>query len=196
MIETLQAHHVEHLAKLERLRGVKPRTLEKLKTVRQMADAEGLRVGGDTLPAVLVGVIGGTDFTRNEHDAFDGKLQLGLQVTVFGTKRRDVLLRRDWTAWTVIECLIQRLPRGDVVKTARLLDYEPEAEGDTQRTLGDARIVMEVEVVDMVALTGGLGSPWPPGSPGGPPPDPYTPPEDLPVATEVTFSFTKESIVE
>lgn len=198
-ITVLKDHHAEHLAKLERARGKPPETYERLVTVSHMA-AEGLRISSDTLPAALVGVLGDSgESVRNERDALDVPLQLGIQVSVLGQSRRDTLRRRDATAWTVIECLLQRLPRADTVATIRLTDWESLAEADTQRILGDYRIVFEVTVADMVAIVGGLpptNTPWPPGTPGGPPAAPYDPPEPLPQASSVTYSLSKEPIVE
>ena len=101
-------------------------------------------------------------------------------------------------AWTMIECLLQRTPRGSngLINSVRLTDYEPLADEDTQRTLGDARMIFEVGVPDAMSLTGYLpadDSEWPPEG-GGAPPDPYTPPEPRPEAVP-TFTIDRRPLV-
>lgn len=199
IVDVIQRRHPEHLAKAERLRGVPERTFQTLATVVRMSDAQAIRLGGDTLPAVLLGVIGIPDFVRNEDDGFDAVFTLGMQVTVLGQRRRDVIMRRDVTAFTVIECLHQRLPRGreGFVNSLQLTDYEPLADGTEQRTVGDVRMVWEIGVANVLSITGYLpadDSEWPPES-GGAPDEPYTPPEPLPQA-QPTFTLDREAIVE
>jgi hypothetical protein len=165
-----------------------------------MSDAAAVRLSGDTVPAVLLGVIGAPDFKRNEEDAVDAVYTVGMQVTVMGQKRSDTLYRRDVTAWTLVECLYQRARRGSdgLINSLRLTDYEPLAESDTQRTLGDARFVWEVGVANVLTITGGLPPEGvvDPGEPGGPPPTPYEDPEPPATATDVTFTLDKQPIVE
>lgn len=199
VVDLLKRRHVEHLAKLERARGLAPRTLDTLVTCVRMSDAQGVRLSGDTVPACLVGCVGGTDFTRNEKDAVDATLQLGVQVTVMGKRRRDTLLRRDCTAFTVVECLYQRLPRTGLVSAVRLTDFEPLSEADDQRTLGDMRMIFELDVPDMITVAGGLpadDSPRAPGDPGGPPDGPYELPVPAPAPREVTFTIDRIPITE
>lgn len=200
VVDVLGRRHVEHLAKIERVRGVTPRTFEPYVTVARMADAAADRLSGDTVPACLLGVIGAPSFERNEFNNFDAVFQLGMQVTVMGKKRRDTLYRRDVYAWTTVECVIQRLPRSSdgLINSARLVDYEPLAEMDTQRTLGDARMVFEIGVTNVLSIGGYLpadDSTWPPSA-GGAPANPYDPPAGRPVADPVTFELERTPIVE
>lgn len=197
IIDVLKRRHPEHLAKAERLRGKRAKTFEQFNTVTRMSDAQAIRLDGDTLPALLLGVIGAPSFVRNESEGVDAVLQLGMQVTVMGQKRGDTLLRRDVLAWTAIECMYQRIPRRGVIRSVELIDFEPLSEVGQERTIGDARMVWEVGVANMLSITGYLpadDSDWP-AEGGGPPGDPYTPPEDLPEAT-LTFTIDREAIVE
>lgn len=199
LVKTIGDHHAEHLAKMERVRGLAPRTFEQFATVVRMSDATAERLSGDTVPACLLGVIGAPTFARNEDDGFDAVFQLGMQITVMGQKRRDTLFRRDVMAWTTIECLIQRAPRTSdgLIHSLALTDYEPLADGDKQRTLGDARVLFEVGVRNVVSLTGFLpvaGSDWP-AEAGGEPPEPYDDVAPRPVA-DVTFQVDRSAIAE
>jgi len=199
IVDVLIRRHPEHLAKAERLRGLAPRTFEQFKTIVRMSDAAAERLPGDTVPACLLGVVGAPTFRRNEMEAVDAVLQLGVQVTVMGQRRRDTLYRRDVMAWTTVECMYQRLPRGSngMISDVRLTDYEPVSESEKQRTLGDARMMFEIGVRDMLSITGYLPTDdtvWPPEA-GGAPDDPYTPPEPLPTATP-TFTIDRTPIAE
>jgi hypothetical protein len=199
LIEIIDARHAEHLAKAERLRGLAPKWIEEFATVVRMADASAVRLSGDTVPALLLGVIGAPQFVRNDEDRIDATYQLGMQVTVMGEKRRDVLLKRDLMAWTVAECLYQRVPRGrgNLIHSVRLTDYEPLSESETQRTLGDARMIWEIGVKDVLAITGGLpphDSDWP-SDHGGAPEHPYDPPTEYPTAIP-TFEIDRRPLVE
>lgn len=199
LIRVLDDRHAEHLAKAERARGVDPQTFEGYATVVRMSDAGAMRLSGDTVPACLLGIIGAPTFERNENDQVDAVYQLGMQVTVMGTKRSDTLLRRDVMAWTTIECLLQRTPRGSdaLIDSIRLVDYEPLAEVETQRTLGDARMIFEVGVTNVLSIVGGLppdDSDWPSDA-GGAPAAPYDPPTDYPQATP-TVTIDRRPIVE
>lgn len=184
-VSVIKARHAEHLAKAERERGVQPRTYEPFATVTRMSDAQALRLDGDTVPALLLGVIGAPSFVRNEDDGIDAVYQLGMQVTVMGKKRADVLLRRDLMAWTAIECIYQRVPRRGLINSIRLDDYEPMSEADSQRTLGDARMVWEVGVTNVLSIGRGIpadDSTWPAAA-GGAPEQPYDPLEPYPEPT-------------
>jgi hypothetical protein len=199
VVDVLKRRHPEHLAKAERLRGLAPRTFQQFATITRMADAAATRLSGDTTPALLLGIIGAPSFVRNETDGIDATMQLAMQVTVMGMKRRDTIMRRDLMTWTVIECLYQRLPRdsGSLVHSVRLTDYEPLAEADTQRTVGDARLVWEVGVKDVLSITGFLpadGNDWPPDA-GGAPEHPYDPVAPRPTAVP-TFAVEKLPIAE
>lgn len=190
IVDVLRRRHKEHLAKMERVRGVNQRTYEPFATITRMSDSQALRLSGDTVPALLLGIIGAPTFTRNEDDGIDAVFQLGMQVTVMGNKRGDTLLRRDVMAWTVVECMYQRLPRRGVINSVRLMDYEPLSEADTQRTVGDARMIWEIGAPNVLTIRAGLpadDSEWPPEA-GGAPADPYTPLEPYPEAnTSLTF---------
>jgi hypothetical protein len=197
LVDVVDRRHAEHLAAAERRRGDPPRTYQPLATVVRMSDAAAVRLSGDTLPALLVGVIGAPDFQRNEVDGIDAVFQVGMQVTVMGKRRRDVLLRRDVTAWTIVECIYARVPRRGIVNSVRLVDYEPLSEGDEQRTIGDARLIWEVGVANAVSITGGLPADdldWPPEG-GGPPTDPYDPIDPRPDARP-TFEIDRVPIAE
>lgn len=189
LLDVLQRRHPEHLAKLERVRGKAEGTYERFATMVRMSDAGALRLAGDTVPALLLGVIGAPTWRRNENDAIDAAYQVGMQLTVMGQKRRDTIFRRDVMAWTMVECVYQRVPRGSegLISDVRLTDYEPLAEVDTQRTVGDARLVWEVGVKDVLAISGGPVADdreWPE--------DPQAP---WPAATP-TFTLERQPLVE
>lgn len=199
IVQLVKDHHAEHLAKMERQRGVAPRTYQPFSTVVRMSDAQGLRLAGDTLPAVLLGIIGAPVWHRNEDEGIDAVYQLGCEVTVRGNRRADTLLRRDVMAFTLIECLYGRLQRGrgSTINSLRLTDYEPLADSTEQRTIGQARLVWEVGATNVLSITGFLpptDSAWPPSA-GGTPPDPYTPPEPRPTA-QPTFTLDREALTE
>lgn len=198
VIDVVRARHTEHLAALERSRGLAPETLERLRTVGHLS-AAGARNVGDQEPSVLVGSIGlDGEPRRNADDGLDVTLSVAAEIAVIGTSRRDVIRRRDLTTWSVVECILQRLPRtGTPVTAVRLRDVETLEETDGNRIRGSARILLAVDVEDAVSLRGlpAHGDPnWPPGTPGGPPPDgePYADPLDPPVATDVTFTIDRE----
>lgn len=200
LVNVLKKRHPEHLAKMERLRELPAQTFEQYATIVRMADAAAERLSGDTVPACLIGVIGAPAWERNELNNVDAVFTVGMQVTVMGTKRSDTLFRRDVMAWTTIECLLQRVPRGSngLVDSLRMTDYEPLSESDTQRVLGDARVIFEVGVPNVLSLTGGLpadDSDWPPEA-GGAPVDPYDDVAARPVASPLTFEVSREVIVE
>lgn len=212
-LDLLRRRHVEHVAKLERQRGAAAKTFQTFQTIQRMSDAQGLRLSGDTTPCLLLGIIGAPDIRRNEDDCLDVVYQLGMQITVLGQRRRDVILKRDVLGWSVIECVYQRLPRHAVggvipyspqedgrlqghqppavVRSVALSDYEPLADGDTQRTVGDVRLVWDVGIANALSIRGGWpvdSSDWPEGA-GGAPADPYTPQEPWPAADpKVTMS--------
>jgi hypothetical protein len=207
IVDLVARRHVEHMAKLERQRGVAVRTFQTYSTIVRMSDAQGIRLSGDTTPSLLVGIVGVPGITRNEDDCLDLTFQLGMQITVLGQRRRDVLLKRDAFAWTTIECIYQRLPRHAVhpitapyspqedgrlrtnqppavIRDVELMDYEPLSDGDTQRTVGDVRMVWEVGVANAISIRGGFpvdDSAWPPEA-GGAPVAPYDPQQPWPGA--------------
>lgn len=198
-VHVLETRHAEHLAKFERIRGLRRETLLRLKSVTHWADdAAEKKPSNVTLPAVLLGVVDVPTWERDENDALNATVQLGVQVSVFGQNRRDTLRRRDWTTWTVIECLLQRLPRRDLIHSVSVVASEPIESGDFKNTLGDYRLVFDIEVVGMLAVVGGLpvdDTEWPAGGPNGPPARPYDPPAAAPVARRLTYSIDKEPLV-
>jgi hypothetical protein len=199
ILDVLKRRHPEHLAKEERHRDQPPRTFQTFATMARMSDAGAIRLSGDTVPALLLGTIGAPTFQRNEDDGIDAVYQLGMQVTVMGQKRRDTLYRRDLMAWTIAECVYQRVPRGSdgLINSVRLTDYEPLADVDDQRTVGDARFMWEIGVVNVLSIRGGLppdDSDWPPDA-GGAPEEPYDPLEPLPTATPI-FTLERTPLVE
>jgi hypothetical protein len=122
-----------------------------------------------------------------------------MQVTVLGTRRRDVIYRRDVMTWTTVECMYQRLPRGanGTFDSVRLVDYEPLAETEDQRTVGDARLVFELGVKNVLSISGFLpadDTDWPTGA-GGAPVEPYDPVSPRPEAQPV-FQIDRVPIVE
>lgn len=196
LVDLIKDVHGEHLAKAERSRGLDPRTLEGFKTVVRMTDAQALKLTGDTVPAVLLGIIGAPTFERNEEDGIDAVFQLGVQVTVEGNRRRDTLLRRDIMAWTLIECLYQRTPRRGPIQSVRLVDYEPLADSDRQRTVGDARMVWEVGVSNVLQIGRGIPATdreWP-AEAGGRPDQPYDPLSEYPEAT-TSMTFERKATI-
>lgn len=200
LVDVVKARFREHLAKVERARGMQPRSIKTFNTIARMSDAQGARLSGDTLPAVLFGVIGAPEWVRNEDEGIDAVFQIGCEVTVEGQRRSDTLLRRDVMAFALIECLYQRLQRGRgaAINSVRLTDYEPIADPGSQRTLGQARMIWEIGVTNVLSITGFLpptDSAWPPDA-GGAPADPYTPPEPTPTATDVTFTLDRRPITE
>ena len=200
ILDVLKRRHPEHLAKVERQRSLKPRTFQQFNTMARMADASGLRLSGDTVPALLLATIGAPTFRRNEENGIDAVLQLGMQITVMGQGRRDTLMKRDVLTWTAIECMYQRMPRGSngLINSVALTDIEPLAEADTQRVLGDSRLVWEIGVTNMLAISGGLPrdtSDWP-ASGGGAPEEPYDPVGPPVTATDVTVEIDRQPLVE
>lgn len=198
-VEVLRTRHPEHLAAHERRRGLAPETLERLRTVSHYAALDAA-LSGDALPAALVGSPGTFEPpTRNEENTLDVSLTLGVDVTVVGKARRDTLRRRDWTAWTVAECLLQRLPRSGVVSGVMLRDVEAVEDAQAQRIRGVARLLFTVTVPGAVSL---LGLPadddvrFAPGGPGGPPPDglPYDVPVPLGEVDDAAVEVIREEV--
>lgn len=200
VVDVVKRRHPEHLAKLERLRGKPAESYERYETVSHMASETGTRLSGDTLPACLIGNVGGAgEPIRTERDTLNVALQLAMQVSVMGNRRRDTLRRRDVMAWTTVECVLQRVPRSGPVASIRLVDWEPVEETDAQRLLAEMRLIFEVTVTDMLTVVGGLpvdDTPWPAGGPNGPPATPYAPPADAPAVTQATFTIDREPLVE
>lgn len=197
VVEVLRRRHPEHLAAAERRRGVAPETYERLRTVGHRHDPRN-RLAADTCPSVLVGCTGTLEEpVRTELEALDMTLALDVEVAVIGLPR-DILQRRDVTAWSVAECLLQRLPRSGPVSALRLRDFENVEDEDGQEVLARVRFMFAVDVREALSIRGlpAEHSGWPAGMPGGPPPDgaPYTPPVPLPPATEIVRDIDREPI--
>lgn len=199
-LDVLDRLHIEHLAKLERQRGLPPRTIEKLATV-DLLIGEGIRLREDKPPAALLGIFG-TDHApeRDKHQRLTFTWTLAVQVTAVGTNRRDVIKRRSWYAMTIAECLLERLPRhADPVDALELLDVDFINGRTTEqrpRTVGEAHLLFSVRVRESMDLADlpPSDTPLPPGTPGGPPAEPYEPPEPWPVASDVTSTVDKEPL--
>jgi hypothetical protein len=199
-IDVLERLHIEHLAKFERDRGLAARTIEKLQTV-DLLIGDGIRLREDKPPAALLGVFG-TDRApeRDKNHRLTFIWTLAVQVTVVGTNRRDVIKRRSWYAMTVAECLLERLPRhADPIDTLELLDVDFTNGRTTDarpRTVGEAQILLSVRIRESMDLTDlpPSDTPLEPGTPGGPPAEPYTPPEPWPLASDVTSTVDKEPL--
>lgn len=185
-LEVLRTLHRQHLAKLERERGLPPRTIQPLQTV-DLLIGEGVRLREDKPPVALLGLFGterAPERDKNGSLTFDWTL--AVQIVTVGTDRRDVIKRRGWYAMTVAECLMQRLPRhAEPVDALELLDVDF-TNGRTQdqrpRTVGEAQLLLGVRVRASLSLDDlpSADTDWPPGTPGGPPADDYTPPEPWP----------------
>lgn len=191
-VEVLRARHVEHLAAHERRHGLAPRTLERLRTVSHLAAQSDL-LSGDKLPAALIGSPGlAVEPQRTADQTLDLVVSLGVEVTVIGQGRRDTLRRRDWTTWTVIECLLQRLPRGDTINQIRLQDVQSLEQADAHRIRGQARVLFAVVArgaVD-VRVRSHDDPRWPL------PADPYLPPADGPVVTSVEIDVERVALID
>lgn len=198
-IAVLNDHHEEHLAALERDRGLPPRKIEKLATIDLLA-GEGFRLREDNPPAALLGLFGISDApVRDKSGALTLTWTLAVQITVVGTNRRDTMKRRGWYALTVAQCLLAWLPRkAEPVDTLALADIDftngtAEIE-KKQRSVGEAQLLFDVKVRDALSVTPPYDPTRPPGSPGGPPADPYDPPVPFPTVSSATTSTTKEPL--
>lgn len=199
-IDVLDRRHPEHLAKLERERGLAPETIERLATVGLLI-AEGVRLREDKPPAALLGLFG-TDNApeRDKNDQLTFVWTMAVQIVALGTNRRDVIKRRGWYTMTVAECLLARLPRAaEPVDALRLIDVDFTNGRTTEqraRTVGEGQLLFSVRVresMDQRVLPAD-DTPLEPGTPGGPPAEPYTPPEPWPPATDVHSDTDREPL--
>lgn len=200
-IDVLGRRHPEHLAALERDRGLPARKIERLATVDELT-GEGNRQRGDQLPAVLIGTFGTANTpTVTSRRKVTFEWAIAAEVWVFGTNRADTLRRRDWYALTVAECLLQRLPRhAEPVDALELLDIDFAAGagkvGGREGSLAHAQLLFSVLTRDAIDLDGlpTDDSTLPPGSPGGPPGDTYTPPVPWPQVADAHTQIDKEPL--
>lgn len=200
LVSTLRARHLEHLAAQERRHGRRVQQIEPLARIGYLSDTDQ-RSSKVPVAAALIGCVGLLgEPRRNEFDTLEVDLQVAVEVSVFGAFKRDTMRRRDWMAMTVIECLLQRTPRDDLISALWWTDSEPvDARRGTNDLLATERILLAATVPQMVSIAGGLPATddlWAPGGPGGPPPDgePYTPPEGLPEASDVKALLERRSI--
>lgn len=187
-IDVLTRRHPEHLAALERDRGLAPQTIQRLKTVNLLA-AHNISLREDTPPAVLLGVFGAPKWTRNTDPGWDLEWDLMIEVRVIGKGRADTLKRRGWYSMTVAECLLQRVPRHQDF----LWKIEPKdldlANGttieDNPRVFASGTLAFTVATGRAMQLRGlpPDDTTIPPGTPGGAPVTPYAPPEPWPDVT-------------
>jgi hypothetical protein len=177
-----------HLAKLERLRGLRARTLERPKTVSHMANPDAAaQMAGEQLPSVTImcsGAQGPPE--RNEEGGLALMVQLAVRINVLGHVKRDTLRRRDWTAFAVVECLLQRMPRHALVSRLDLVDFEPVEHSDDKRIRGEYALIFNVMVPDAISMSVPLLAP---------PVDPYDPPDDPPVVDSITPGIFKDPLV-
>lgn len=197
LIDILRRRHIEHLAALERDRGLNPRTIEPLKTIDRLAGS-GVRLREDKPPVLLLGLFGTSSVTRSRsrntpasQPVLDMDWELHMQLVVVGVDRRDTIKRRGWYAMTIIECLLQRVPLDQdvidqIVFTGQ--DFSNGIEtGTSARTVGEAQLTFTVTTKaavgfrylppDDTTLT--------PGTPGAAPAASYDDPVPWPEASPV-----------
>lgn len=193
-ITVLEDYQHFHLAPFEAERGLAARTIEPLKTIDVLA-GEGFRLRQDRPPAALLGVFGTSSAPENTKNGLTFVWTLAVEVTVVGTDRRDVLKRRDWYTMLVAECLLQRLPRiaapVDVLELADVQLVNGADEG-RQSVVAEGRLLFDVTVRQSLEPRAPYDVTLPPGSPGGPPEDPYDPPVALPAVASATTTISKE----
>lgn len=179
-----------HLAKLERARGLRPRTLERPKTISHMANPEAAsQLSGDELPSVTFMCSGArAEAERTEDDTLNLAVTLAVRVNVAGQAKRDTLRRRDWLAFAVIECLMQRLPRHGLVSRLDLFDFEPIEHTDDRRIRGEYSLSFNAAIPDAISLPPSYGLDYR-ASPAGS--DPYGPPTEPPAVESITPGIVK-----
>jgi hypothetical protein len=183
------------LAKLERLRGLAPRTLEPPKTVSHMANPDaGQQLSGEQLPSITFQCSGArSEAEHTEEGTLNLAVTLAMRVNVQGNTKRDTLRRRDWTAFAAIETLMVRMPRHSLVARIDLADFEPVEHGDDKRIRGEYSVVFNVWIPDAVRLVGNVAQS---GGPSAGLPGPYDPPFDDAVVTDADFAVTKVPLTE
>lgn len=199
LLGVLRRRHSEHLALTEREREVPPGTFPPLQTIDHLA-GEGFRLKTDTPPSVLVGNFGSANPPeRDRSGAYKVEWTVAVEVTAVGAGRADTLLARDVYALTVVECLLDRVPRaGEPIDALRLEDMDliPSVDEESQQTVAQARLLFVVTTRQ--ALGRGLlpldNTPIEPGQPGGPPVDTYTPPEPYPPVQHATTTTIKDPL--
>lgn len=198
VIDLVRRLHPEHLAALERDRGLDAETVERFRTVDVLA-GEGMNLHDDQRPCALIGTFGTVDRPNVRARKLDIVWLLAAEITVTGVDRADSVKRRDWYTLTLVECVLCRLPRKDApAHSIELADIDliQGAVAKTQRSYAQARVTFDVVVKDALDLSAFTpdDTPLDPGSPGGPPEDPYTPPVPWPHVTSVTANADREPI--
>lgn len=174
IIDVLRRRHDEHLTQLELQRGLKPGTFKRC--VFDVMARPNSRLRTQTTPIALLGV-----FTPDPDEQEDGSIdmawQLMVEVYVDGKPRdrADLILRRDAITWTIAECVMQRVPRGDenLIETIEFVDADT---GDGLSDVANEMVAVgvldfAVTVEDFLTIDGlpADDSPLEPGTPGGPP---------------------------
>lgn len=196
-VAVLRRRHQEHLAALERERGLKVGTFKR-PTFEVMARPGG-RTRDQKGPIVLVGVI----VPLNQQTEADGSVTVTWQVLIEvhaegrARDRADLVLRRDAIAWTVAECVLQRIPRSGQPIDA--IDFVDAAHGDAPSDVAGevtASAVLDFDVTIRDAFSvNGLpvdDTPLPPGSPGGPPATPDSPAVPWPQIGSISDEIIKD----
>lgn len=198
VLDTLRSRHVEHLAVEERLRGIEARTLEPVRVFGHLDD--GLDpLAGQTIPCILIGVVGAASEPRHDLDVIDVVWRLALGVWVHGTHPRDARLRRDVYLTTAIETVLGRTPHTGGICGIRLVDVEHPPPDEVQRRYaahGRATLDVTTQAAYLTQVLPRDGTGWETlqGLPGGPPAAPYEPPAPPPVLGVVSNDIVKETI--
>jgi hypothetical protein len=199
VLDVLRRRLPEHFAAFEVERGLEPGTIPMPTTIDHLA-GNGFRLKEDTAPSVLVGIVGNADPPERTKDgSWDLTWAMGVEVTVEGRDRTDTLIRRDWYGMLVAECILDRVPRaGEPIDALALEDVDlvPYLDETTQRVTGQARFLFSVKLRQSLGrrLLPPDNASTTPGTPGGPPAAPYTPPQPWPAATDVSTTVTREPI--
>jgi hypothetical protein len=121
-------------------------------------------------------------------------------VVVIGQDRRDTIRRRSWYAMTVAQCLMARLPRsGAPVDAVSLTDVDFTNGTTTDarpRTVGEAQLTFNVRVREAMSTRDMPpdDTTFEPGTPGGPPSEPYVAPVQWPRVGTATTTTEKEPL--
>lgn len=181
------------LGKLERLHGLRARTIEPPKTVSHMSSPDAsAAAAGDRMPAISFqcsGLRAGAE--RSEDDTLHLPAQLAMRVSVMGSRRRETLRRRDWLTMAAVETLMQRMPRHALVAQLDLLDCEPIEHADDKRIHGEYSIAFNVWIPDAITLR-----PQFPRDGISGPAGPYDPPDEPPVVEEIEPGIVKVPLTE
>lgn len=198
-LRVLQSRHQEHTDQLARQRGKKAGTYERIDF--DVLAEPGKRLRTQKPPIALVGVVVPLDQTVEEDDSVTVIWQVLIEVHVAAqaNNRPDLILRRDVYAWTIAECILQRVPRGRD-SFIQKIEFADIATGDNADGAADAIAVavldFDVTIRDAFSVSGlpPDDSPLPPGSPGGPPIDSTAPAKPWPHVASITDTTTREAL--